>query len=466
MTAMATNSGAARGAWAAEARATLSLAWPLILTNLAQIAITTTDVLMMGRLGPDALAAGALGVNAYFALFVFGLGIALGTSPMMAQARGRRRHAVRDMRRTVRQGLWAVLVIVLPCWAALWHTEDFLLLIGQQPALAAGGGAYAQAMQWSLLPALWFIVLRSFIAVLERPQSALVVTVLGIAVNALACWVLIFGKLGLPALGLTGAGLAGTIANSFMFFALLGFVLWDRRFRRYHLLGRLWRTDWPRFVELLRIGVPISIAIALEVTVFNTAAFLMGHIDAASVAAHTIVLQLCSITFMVPLGLSQAATVRVGLAAGRGDPAGVTRAGWVGLATAIGFMAVAAVLMIAVPRPLLLPFLDQGDAAVARVMELAATFLVFAGLFQVADGAQALGAGVLRGLKDTRVPMLFCAIGYWVIGVPVGATLAFHFGLGGRGLWLGLAIGIGIVAVLMLWRWLHRERLGLVPAAG
>jgi MATE family multidrug resistance protein len=466
MTTPAITSAAARGAWAAEGRATLSLAWPLILTNLAQVAITTTDVVMMGWLGPDALAAGALGANVYFAFFVFAIGIAMGTAPMMAHAIGRRRHAVRDVRRTVRQGLWATLAMVAPIWLALWHADWILAALGQQPALAAAGADYVRTLQWGLLPALWFIVLRCFISALERPKSGLVVTVVAIALNAFSNWVLMFGKLGAPALGLVGAGISSTLANTFMFVALLLFVMWDRRFRRYYLLGRLWRMDWPRMRELLRIGMPISIAFGLEVTVFNAAAFLMGLIGTDSLAAHAIAIQIASVTFMVPMGIAQAATVRVGLSAGRGDPGGVTRAGWTALALGLAFMTVAATAMIVSPQMLVTLFLDLTEPGALRVMELAAAFLVMAGIFQLADGAQAVCAGVLRGLKDTRVPMLFAALGYWIIGVPVGATLAFEAGVEGVGLWIGLATGLVIVAVLMLTRWSLRERLQLVAPSG
>jgi MATE family multidrug resistance protein len=382
----------------------------------------------------------------------------------MAQAIGRGRHAVRDVRRTVRQGMWATLVLVVPIWIALWHADWILIRLGQEPALARAGGEYVRALQWGLLPALWFIVLRSFISALERPNAGLVITVAAIALNAFLVWVLMFGKLGAPALGLFGAGISGSLANTFMFAALLAYILWDRRFRRYHLLGRLWRMDWPRMRELLRVGVPISIAFGLEVTVFNAAAFLMGLIGKDSLAAHAIAIQIASVSFMVPMGIGQAATVRVGLAAGRGDAQGVALAGWTALALGIGFMVIAATAMVAVPQIFVEPFLDLGEAGADHVLELAATFLVVAGIFQLVDGAQAVGAGVLRGLKDTRVPMLFAALGYWIIGVPVGATLAFELEVGGVGLWIGLAVGLAIVAVLMLTRWSMRDRLRLAPA--
>ncbi|MCW5751267.1 MAG: MATE family efflux transporter [Alphaproteobacteria bacterium] len=462
MTDITVQDRSAPSAWAEEARATLSLGWPLILTNLAQTAIMTTDVVMMGWLGPHALAAGALGANLFFAFFIFGLGISFATSPMLAQARGRHRHSVRDLRRTVRQGLWAVAFFSVLVWIPLWHTEVLLALLGQEEALASDGGAYIRAMMWAMAPALGFFVLRSFVSALERPRAALVITLLAIGFNALCDWIFMFGKLGMPALGVVGAGVASTASNLFMFVALLGYIYWDRRFRRYQLLGRFWRADWPRLVELLRIGLPIALTLAFEVTIFNAAVFIMGVIGTASLAAHAIAIQIASVTFMVPMGLSQAATVRVGLAVGRGDPEGVARAGWVAIVIGGSFMAAMALLLIGFPRPLAELFLDGTRSDSIEVLELAVLFLTVAGFFQIADGLQSLGAGALRGLKDTRVPMFFAGVGYWVMGLPFGVLLAFPLGLDGLGIWIGLATGLGIVAMLMLGRWTWRDRLGLV----
>ena len=454
---------AARGRWAEEVRATLALGWPIVLTNLAQIALGTTDVVILGWMGPEALAAGALGTNLFFAFTILGIGLANAVPPMLAQALGRNRFAVRDLRRTVRQGLWATLALTIPVWAILWHSEAILLALGQKPELAAAAASYMRTLQWCLLPFLWFMVLRGFISALERPAPALVVTIFAIVLNAVICWALVFGRLGLPEMGLPGAGVASTIATVFMVVALLGYIYWDRQFRRYRLLGRWWRADWPRFRELMRIGVPIAITLGFEVTVFNAAVFLMGLIETAALAAHSIAIQIASITFMVPMGIGQAATVRVGLAAGRGDPAGVARAGWVAIALGIGFMAVMALTLISAPLLLTGLFLDLGNPANARAVELAVVFLAMAALFQIADGAQAVGAGALRGLKDTRVPMIFAALGYWGLSLPLGAVLAFKFELGGVGIWIGLAAGLAIVATLMILRWNRRESYGLVP---
>jgi MATE family multidrug resistance protein len=289
------------------------------------------------------------------------------------------------------------------------------------------------------------------------------VTGLAVLFNAGANWCLVFGHLGFPALGLAGSGIASTLSNFFMFGGLALVLVLDRRFRRYRLFGRFWRPDWPRLRELLRLGLPIAATMMFEVTTFNGAVVLMGLISASALAAHAIAIQIASTTFMVPLALGQAATVRVGRALGAQDNDGITRAGWVALALGVGFMTTTAALMIFAPRVMAGAFVDVRDAANAEVITLAVSFLFWAAVFQIADGAQVVGAGMLRGLHDTRVPMVYAALGYWGLGLPVSAALAFAAGWGGTGIWIGLAVGLAIVAVLMVTRWSRRERLGLVP---
>ncbi len=447
----------ARAAWVGEAFASLSLSWPLVLTNTAQTAMTATDVLILGRLGPDALASSALGVNLYFAGLIFGLGLVTATAPMIAREIGRNRHSVREVRRTVRQGLWSAIAITVPLWGVLWHTESILLAMGQEPRLAEGAGIYVRGLQWSILPFLGFIVLRSLIAALERPVWGFVAGVLAVIINAALNWCLVFGTLGLPALGLFGSGLASTIANTSMFAILALVLVTDRRMRRYHLFGRFWRPDWQRLREFWRLGLPIGAALAFEVTIFNAAALLMGLISPTALAAHAIAIQIASIAFMVPLGLGQAVTVRVGRAFGARDRHGIAIAGWTSFVLAMGFMLLTALAMVAAPMGLISAFIDVSTPANAPVVTLAATFLAFAALFQLADGAQAVASGMLRGLHDTRWPMVIAAVGYWGVGLPLGAILAFVLEMGGVGIWIGLASGLFIVAALMMWRWVRRE---------
>lgn len=448
----------------AELRATLALGWPLILTNVAQNALMMTDVILMGRLGSEALAAGALGTNLYFAFLIFGIGLMSATSPLIAEELGRRRHSVREVRRTVRQGFWAAITVAVPIWLVSWNGEALLLAMGQEPALAHSAGEYIRALQWSLLPFLLYLVLRSFLASLERPGWPLVIGVLAVPVNLVAAYCLMFGELGMPKMGLIGAGLGTVISSTFMFVSLALVIGFDRKLKRYHIFGRFWRSDWPRYRTLWRIGVPIGLTLAFEVTIFNAAALLMGRIGANELAAHAIALQIASFCFMVPFGLGQAVTVRVGRAYGAEDAEGVARAGWTAFALAMGFMVFTASLMLVAPHLLLSAFLDLGDPKNAPVIGFAVSFLVMAAIFQLADGAQAIGSGMLRGLQDTRVPMIYAGLGYWGVGLPLGAMLAFGTSLRGIGIWIGLATGLAVVALLMLWRWIRRDRLGLVTA--
>ncbi|SHI23972.1 MATE family efflux transporter [Pollutimonas bauzanensis] len=446
-------------AWKAEAQASLKLGWPLILTNLAQVALLTTDIIFMGRLGADALAAGSLSVSLYHTFMIFSMGLVSATIPMLATTLGKRRNALREIRRTVRQGLWTAALICIPAWAILWHTEAILVFMGQSPPLAAKAAQFMHTLQWALLPYLAYIVLRSFLAAIEKPVWTLVIAAGAIAFNALAGWLLIFGHWGFPALGLEGAGIASTCSSTMMFLGLALVLTRHKQFRRYRLLGRLWDRDWARLAELWRLGIPIAITFTLETLVFYSAVMMMGIIGKDALAAHAIAMQLATITFMVPLGFGQVATIRVGLAAGRADPYAIRRAGWTAFGLGVGFMGLAAMLMWLAPRMLIGFFLDASLPSNQAVAALAVRFLAVAALFQLADGAQAVCAGMLRGLHDTRVPMLFAILGYWILGVPCGAFLAFVAGWEGVGVWLGLATGLTVVAVLMTSRWLKRSRI-------
>jgi MATE family multidrug resistance protein len=448
-----------------EIRATLALAWPLVLTNFAQALINATDTVLLGWAGARTLASAALGMNLYMIFTIFGLGLVSAAAPMMAKERGARAHSVRDIRRTVRQALWSAVAIAVPIWFVMWHTEPILIALQQDPALAADAQRLIRTLQWGLLPVLFYIVLRSFMAALERPLWSMAVMIGGVLLNALLNYGLIFGAFGLPRLGIVGAGIGSSIANWAMFLGMAAVVLLHPKFRRYHLFGHFWRPDAERFRQLWRLGLPIAITLELEVAVFNCAVLLMGLIGAASIAGHVVAIQLASLTFMFTLGIAQAATVRVGLAYGRRDPAAIARAGWTALALGIGFMTLTATTMLTIPRTLVSLFLDADDPANAAVYPLAISFLFVAALFQIVDGAQAITAGMLRGLHDTRVPMLFAALGYWVAAPAIGIGLGFGLGWEGLGIWVGLAAGLAVVAVLMLLRWTRREELGLVGSS-
>ena len=448
------------GAWRKELRATLSLAWPLILANVTQQAIQATDVLLMGRLGATQLAAATLALNMTFTLNVFLLGLLIASSPMMATALGQRFNAVRDVRRTFRAGLWILLVCLPPYWLLLWHVGWLMRLLGQAPELASQGQTFLRAYMWCTAPWLLFQLLRNFVSALERPRVVLWLSLAGIALNALLSWALIFGHLGLPALGLLGGGVGSTLTWLILCGGMILLVQRDRQFRRFHLFGRWWRFDGQRTLAMIKLGWPIGVTMALEMGVFALAAYFMGWIGAPAVAAHAVALQLAALTFMVPLGLGQAATVRVGLALGRRDEAGITRAGWTSWVMGVAFMGSMALVMWSMPHRLVTLFLNDVPAN-AVVIGLAISFLKVAAAFQLVDGAQVIGAGMLRGLHDTRWPLIFALFGYWGVGLGIGTWLAFAADWKGVGIWIGLASGLAVVAALMLARWILRDRIGL-----
>jgi MATE family multidrug resistance protein len=455
--------GDKNGAWRDELRATLALAWPLILANLTQQLIQATDVLLMGRLGATQLAAATLALNLTFTFNLLMLGLIIASSPMMATALGQRFNAVRDVRRTFRAGLWLIAMMLPPYWLVLWHVGAIMHGFGISDELASQGQIFLRAYMWCTAPWLLFQLLRNFVSALERPRIVLWLSLSGIAVNALVSWALIFGRFGLPALGLRGGGLGSTLTWLAMCGALIAVVVTEKRFRRFHIFGRFWRFDGQRTMAMIRLGWPIGATMALEMGVFALAAYFMGWIGAPAVAAHAIALQLAATTFMVPLGLGQAATVRVGLALGRRDVAGITRAGWTAWVMGVGFMGAMALGMWLFPRPLVTLFLDDAPRNAAVIL-LAVSFLKVAAAFQLVDGAQVIGAGMLRGLHDTRWPLIFALVGYWGVGLGIGAWLAFGADWKGVGIWIGLASGLAAVAVLMLARWVLRDRIGLVSA--
>jgi len=442
----------------------LALSWPLILANVTQQVIIATDILLMGRLGAVQLAAATLALNLTYTFNMFLMGLVTASAPMMATALGRKSNAVRDVRRTFRAGLWLLIATLPFYWLLLWHVGTLMRLFGEAEELARQGQIFLRAYMWCTAPWLVFTLLRNFVSSLERPRIVFLLSLSGIAINALLSWSLIFGHFGLPALGLAGGGLGSTLTWTILCLALVFVVSRDRQFRRFHLFGRCWRVDAPRAWAMVKLGLPIGLTMGLEMGVFALAAYFMGWLGAAAVAAHAVALQLAALTFMVPLGLGQAATVRVGLALGRGDQNGVSRAGWTAWVVGVAFMGAMALIMWGFPRTLITLFLkDVPENAV--VIALAVSFLRVAAAFQLVDGAQVIGAGMLRGLHDTRWPLLFALFGYWVVGLGIGAWLAFAADWKGVGIWIGLASGLAAVAALMLARWILRDRIGLTRLA-
>lgn len=450
--------------WLAELRATFMLAWPLVIAQVAQNALQATDVIMMGWLGPEALAAGTLANSFMMPLFLFGVGVVGAVAPLTAQARGAR--DIKAIRRVVRQGFWAAIVLAAILIPVVLQFGTVYRALGQDPALVARAEEYIQIAVLLLAPAMGVIVLRSLLSSFEGTRIILLITVGGVIFNAIGNYLLMFGHFGLPRLELRGAAIATVLTNIFMLAVMLTYVLRHRRFRRFHILLRFWKPDWARFREIFRIGTPIGLTVLAEVSLFAAAAILMGRLGTDELAAHAVALQCASLAFMVPLGLGIAATVRVGIAYGRRDAEGIRKAGWTSFMLGTAFMTVSALTFILLGPTIVSVFLDPLLPENQTALALAATYLVIAGLFQLVDGAQVVAAHALRGLSDTKIPMLMAIFGYWMVGMPVAYVMGFVFDMRGVGIWLGLAAGLAFVAALLVGRFAMRERLGLLRAIG
>jgi MATE family multidrug resistance protein len=449
---------------AVELTETLKLAVPIALTQLGQIAMLTTDLALIGRLGDEAVAAAALAHTVFFVSFTFGMGLMSAVAPLAAQAFGARNP--RLLRRALRVGLWAALLISLPMMVVPLYGEQILVMLGQAPATARLAQRYLLGLAWGITPALWFLAIRGFMGAVNRPEPGLWITLAAIPANAVLVYLLIHGKLGLPRLGLFGAGLASTIIDFGMFFAALWFAYRRRPFRKYHVLGRIWRIDWTLMRQLIVIGAPISVAFLLEYGLFAAAALLMGLIGTTALAAHQIALQVTAILFMVPFGIGMAATVRVGHAVGRNDAAAVKRAGFV--ATLLGIVLVSTLTLAVILGRFAIARFFFGDSVESggAVIEFTATLLMVGATFFVADGIQTVAAGALRGMNDTRLPLLFAAISYWLIGFPAAYGLAFWSNVGAVGVWIGLSCGTAVYAILLILRFrLLAGRLGFAATA-
>jgi MATE family multidrug resistance protein len=440
-------------AWRDELRALAALAVPLALAQLAQIAINTTDLVMMGWLGTEALAAGGLAVNIWILPALFGIGVASAIPPLVAEALGARQP--RRVRRAVRQGLWVTAAVTVPPALALAFVAPVLEALGQTPAVAGTAQAYLRAAALGLPFAAFTMALRGFVTSFGHTRAVLAVMGTAVVLNALSNYALMFGHFGLPRLELVGAGISSTLVNVATFVALAVLACRAAPYRRYRVFARLWRPDWIIFATVLKLGLPIGLTLLLEVGMFSAAALLVGTLGPVPLAAHNVGLQLCAIIFMVPLGLSQAATIRVALAAGRRDGAGVRRVGTLAGALAIAIMTLPATAFLLVPEWLVRPFLDD-PAAQTRLLETAVTLLGVAAFFQIADGLQVVGGGLLRGLKDTTVPMLYAAFGYWGCGLGAATALLWLAEAGARGVWIGLLIGLTVTAALALTRFFRR----------
>lgn len=453
---------AVKSLWRAELDATVKLALPIALTQLGQVAMMTSDLALIGHLGDGAIAAAALGQTVLFAAFVLGMGLVSAVAPLAAQAFGAREP--RMVRRSLRVGLWAALLLGIPTTALQYWGEEVLRLLGQEDEAARLAGQYLLGLGWSLVPGWWFIALRGFMGAVNRPEPALWITLVAIPANAVLAFALIYGELGLPRLELLGAGIATTVINLAMCAAGFWIAYTQRPFRKFQVLGRFWRIDWPLLGRLVVVGAPISGAFLLEYGLFAIAAIMMGWIGTTALAAHQVALQTAAILFMVPFGISMAATVRVGQAVGRHDAAATRRSGFAAIGLGAAFMALMVLLVVALRHVIPLLFLGKAGADINATVALAATLLTLGATFFVVDGVQTIAAGALRGLNDTRVPMIFAAVSFWLVGFATSYTLAFPARLEAVGIWIGFTVGLGLYALLLVWRFNALTRRGYMPA--
>ncbi|HEY2661229.1 MAG TPA: MATE family efflux transporter [Caulobacteraceae bacterium] len=445
--------------WVEEGRALIRLAAPLVLTQLAQMAILSTDIIMLGRLSRTALASAAIGNTVYYFAWLIGSGPPAAIAPVIAHIVGDGGFDRAQVRAAVRMGLWACAMLTAPLMVMMFCARPILVALHQDPVLADGAGQFVGMLSFGLFFALGFQVLRNFATALGHPRATLWVMGVTIGYNALADYALIFGHFGFPALGLRGSGIATASSAAFAFFALLIIVQANPDLRAYRIFRRFSRPVTAKLTEILRLGMPIGMTMIFEAMLFNAMTLVMGTFGAISVAAHQIALNFASITFMVPLGVAMAATVRVGIAAGAGDQRGARRAGYVALSVGAGFMALCGVAMILAGEQIAALYLGGRTPDDLKVLALASLFLKVAAAFQVFDALQVVGAMSLRGLKDARWPMFLAGGAYWLVGAPICLILGISLHMQGLGIWIGLAAGLAAAAAAMVARlnWMTRD---------
>ena len=434
----------------AHLRATLSLGLPLIGSHLAQMALHVTDTVMLGWYGVTELAAVVLGASVFFIVFILGSGFGIGVMGMVASALGAEDDT--QVRRDARMGLWLSMQFGILCMPVMWWSGPLLLAAGQQNDVSALAQDYLRIAGWGMVPALLVMVLKSYLAANERTQVVLWVTLAGVAVNAAMNWVLIFGKLGAPEFGVRGAAIASLGVQWLTFAALAVYAAWEPSLRRFALFQRVWRPDWPAYAQVFRLGLPIGLTGLAEGGLFQASALMMGWIGTRELAAHGIALEITALTFMVHLGLSNAATVRAGRAVGARNPQALRDGAVVAIALSAVFGGAMVVLFLSVPEFLVALFLDASDPESPPIIAFGASLLAVAALFQLFDAMQVMALGLLRGVQDTRVPMWLAAFSYWCVGIPASYLLAFKLGFGGVGLWLGLVVGLALAGALLMVR--------------
>jgi MATE family multidrug resistance protein len=432
-----------------DVRATLRLALPIVVVQVGQMLMGVVDTIMVGHFSGDAMAAVALGNIYSMCLFLVGMGVLGGLDPVVSQAVGAGDHA--GAARATRRGLVLAALVTIPIAALHWPAAAGLRLFGQDEAIIPTAQAFCRASIPGLAAGLFVTVMRQSLQARHRVRPIVIAIVAANVVNALLDWVLIYGRLGAPAMGAVGSGWA-TAASRWFLAAFLAVLAW-RDLRPVFVEWTREAFDVGALRRILALGLPVAVMVGLEVAAFNVTGLLAGRMGGDQLAGHTVALNLASLTFMVPLGVGIAASVLVGNAVGRGDAPSARRAAGAGFLCGVGFMAASALVLVALPRLLARAYTDVDAVGV-----VAASLIPIAGVFQVFDGAQVVASGILRGAGETRVPAAANLVGYWVVGIPIGWWLAARMDLGPRGLWWGLTFGLVAVAVLLAWRVVHALR--------
>ena len=440
----------------AHASAALALGLPLIGSHLAQMALHVTDTVLLGWYGVTELAAVVLATSTFFVTFILGSGFAQAVMPLVAQALGQGDET--RVRRDTRMGLWLSIAFGVLSYPLFWWSDPVLRAMGQKPEVAILAQDFLRIAGLGMIPALLVMALKGYLAALERTQVVLWTTLTAVLVNGVLAYALIFGHWGAPELGVRGAAIASVVVQVLTLALIAVYADWQPDLRRFRLFQRFWRPDWPAMGQVFRLGWPIGLTLFAESGLFHATALMMGWIGTVELAAHGITMEVAALTFMVHLGLSNAATVRAGWADGAGDARGLRDGAKVAIALSFGFGCAAVVFFLTFAKPIIALFLDEANPGSAAIIAYGAYLLAFAALFQLADAMQVMALGLLRGIRDTRVPMIAAAISYWVIGIPSGYFLAFRADFGGAGLWLGLVAGLLAAAVSLMWRFWHLAR--------
>lgn len=432
--------------WRGELRAMVALAVPVVLSELGWMAQGVVDTIMVGRLGPAAIGAVALGNAICYTPSLFGVGLMLGLDTLVAQAYGRKDHD--DCHRWLAQGVYLAVIAAVPIMAAIWLASFGFARFGIAAVVAAPAATYLRRLLWGTLPLMLYGAVRRYLQGVGQVRVITLTYVLANLVNWFGNWVLIYGKLGMPAMGVNGSALSTVAARVTMAVALLGFA-WRYERKRGHPLFKHWAgPQIARLKMLVRLGAPAAGQILLEVGAWNLATFAAGYLTPVALATHQIVLNYASVTYMVPLGISAAAAISVGHAMGAGDAARARRAGWLALGLGTSFMLLAATTFVLWPRPLIELYTRD-----AQVLAVGPTLLVIVAAFEMFDGIQIVSTGALRGLGETRAPMMANLVGYWVLGLPLGFFLCFGLKWGIYGLWIGLTAALVVIALTVLVRW-------------